>query len=77
MKPQIRTRKVHPDCPLTKEEICAVKAELYYVCSTNHTMNPPHPSWMAGLNDWKCQQMQHPDAYKEWLEKELKNLQET
>jgi len=40
-------------------------------------MNPPHPSWMAGLNDWQCQQMQHPDAYKEWLEKELKNLQET
>ena len=72
-----RARKVHDDCPLTKDEIIAVKAELYYVNSTNHCANPPHPSWYAGLNDWQIQQMKSPEAYREWLEKELATLQET
>lgn len=77
MKKVSPIKKVHSDCPFTKEEICAIKAELYFVCSTNHTMNPPHPSWMQGVQDWYCQQSNDSSAYKTWLENELKNLQET
>ena len=51
--------KIHKDCPFTKEEMDAIKAELYYVNSTNHCANPPHPSWYRGLNDWQVNK-QHP-----------------
>ena len=77
MKKVSPIRVVHPDCPLTKEEICAIKAELYFVCSTNHTMNPPHPSWIQGVQDWYCQQQRDNSDYKAWLQNELRNLQET
>ena len=68
--------KVHKECPLTKEEMDAVKAELYYINSTNHCANPPHPSWYRGLNDWQCKQMESKASYREWLEKELINMTE-
>ena len=51
--------KVHKDCPLTKEEMDAIKAELYYINSTNHCLNPPHPSWYRGLNDWQANRDNH------------------
>jgi len=51
--------KVHKDCPLTKEEMDAIKAELYYINSTNHCLNPPHPSWYKGLNDWQANRNSH------------------
>jgi hypothetical protein len=50
--------KIHKDCPFTKEEMDAIKAELYYVNSTNHCVNPPHPSWYRGLNDWQVKQQE-------------------
>lgn len=50
--------KIHKDCPLTKEDIDAIKAELYYINSTNHCINPPHPSWYRGLNDWQAKQQE-------------------
>lgn len=68
---------VHKDCPLTKEEINAVKAELYYVNSTNHCINPSHPTWWIGLNQWQCDQIsKHKSDYKAWLKKELKELED-
>lgn len=68
-------KDVHKECPLTKEEINAIKAELYYVNSTNHCINPSHPSWWMGLNQWQCDQINsHKEDYKAWLEKELKEL---
>jgi hypothetical protein len=51
--------KVHKDCPFTKEEMDAIKAELYYVNSTNRCLNPPHPSWYRGLNDWQTNRNNH------------------
>ena len=51
--------KVHKDCPLTKEDMDAIKAELYYINSTNHCLNPPHPSWYRGLNDWQANRNNH------------------
>ena len=50
--------KIHEDCPFTKEEMDAIKAELYYINSTNHCFNPPHPSWYRGLNDWQVKQQE-------------------
>jgi len=67
--------RLHKDCPFSREEIDAIKAELYYMNSTNQCTNPPHPSWYTGLNDWQCsQQSLKNDAYREWLEKELQNI---
>ena len=54
--------KVHKDCPLTKEEMDAIKAELYYINSTNHCLNPPHPSWYRGLNDWQTNRNNHAES---------------
>ena len=54
----MKTIKIHKDCPFTKEEMDAIKAELYYINSTNHCANPPHPSWYRGLNDWQVKQQE-------------------
>ena len=54
----MKTIKIHKDCPFTKEEMDAIKAELYYINSTNHCFNPPHPSWYRGLNDWQVKQQE-------------------
>lgn len=68
-------RKVHKDCPFTKEQINAIKAELYYVNSTNKCANPPHPTWYGGLTSWQNKEAEHKEAYEEWLRKELSEIE--
>lgn len=47
------TPNTHIDFPFTADDIAAIKAMLYYVNSTNKCINPPHPSWYAGVNAWQ------------------------
>lgn len=66
------TNKVHDDCPLTQEEMTAIKAELYYVNSTNQCINPPAPSWYRATTTFREQQQKDNSDYIKWLENELK-----
>lgn len=44
------------DFPFTADDIAAIKAMLYFVNSTNQCINPPHPSWYAGVNVWQTRE---------------------
>lgn len=72
-----KNRKVHNDCPFDKETINMIKAEMYYVRSTNKNCSDTTPmTLLHGVNDFEDDQRGESSgaAYKEWLEKELEQL---
>lgn len=72
-----KTKKVHKDCPFSHEELTAIKAELYFVNSTNHCANPPHPSWITAVEAFREQQERKDcSEYEKWLKNELEKLTE-
>lgn len=47
----IDMRQVYPS--LTKDKIARAQAMLYAVNTSNQCVNPPHPSWYRGYQNWK------------------------
>lgn len=68
--------KLHKDCPLTRDQIMAAKADLYLINSTNKCCNPPSMEWYKGVMYMEEKRMdeEHTSAYKQWLESELARL---
>lgn len=79
MKTPRLQKKVHKDCPFTREEILEIKAMLYNVNTSHHCCNPAPISWAVGYQEYEqVQQWKgHQERYKEWLENELKQLTNT
>lgn len=77
MKIQRIEKKIHKDCPFTREEILEIKATLYNVNTSHHCCNPAPVHWGVAAQEYEqLQQMKgSKERYKEWLENELKNLQ--
>lgn len=67
-----RIKRVHPDCPFTKEQIEHFQSMLYNVASANNIT--AYPSWYIGHTNHQNRQADHKEAYKKWLEKELKKI---
>lgn len=79
MKTLRTTKKIHNDCPFTREEILEIKSMLYNVNTGNHCCNPAPVHWGVAAQEYeqvqamKCSK----ERYKEWLENELKQLTKT
>jgi hypothetical protein len=75
----IRLTSVHKDCPFTREQILEFKAMLYNVNTSNHCCNPSFISWAVGFQQHEqlTRLAASKDAYKEWLENELRNINDT
>lgn len=70
-----KQNKIHEDCPFSQEDIDELQSELYLVASANNI--PVHPTWVKGFNRTECRKVHDKnDAYKDWLEKELKMIKE-
>jgi hypothetical protein len=41
-------KKIHPDCPFTREEIDEIHSMLYQTNAGNICLNPGCPSWYSG-----------------------------
>ena len=69
-------KKVHKDCPFTREEILEMKAMLYSVNTSFHCCNPAPVYWGVGFQEYEQLQAMKgsKERYKEWLENELKQL---
>lgn len=78
MKNPRTTKKVHKDCPFTREEILEIKAMLYNVNTSFHCCNPAPISWAVGYQEYEQMQQWkgHQERYKEWLEEELRKINE-
>lgn len=78
MKTPRLQKKVHKDCPFTREQILEMKAMLYNVNTSHHCCNPAPVHW--GVAAQKYEQLQamkgHKERYREWLEEELKKINE-
>ena len=79
MKTPRTTKKIHNDCPFTREEILEVKSMLYNVNTGNHCCNPAPVHWGVAAQEYEQVQAMkgHKERYKEWLENELKQLTNT
>lgn len=69
-------KKIHKDCPFTREQIVEMKAMLYSVNTSFHCCNPSFISWAVGFQEYEQLQQSKgsKERYKEWLENELKLL---
>ena len=76
MKSPRTEKKVHNDCPFTREEILEMKAMLYSANTSHRCCNPAPIYWAVGYQEYEQMQQWkgHKERYKEWLENELKNL---
>ena len=79
MKTPRTTKKIHNDCPFTREEIIEIKSMLYNVNTGNHCCNPAPVHWGVAAQEYEQVQAMkgHKERYKEWLENELKQLTNT
>lgn len=79
MKTTRTTKKIHNDCPFTREEILEIKSMLYNVNTGNHCCNPAPVHWGVAAQEYEQVQAMkgHKERYKEWLENELKQLTNT
>jgi hypothetical protein len=74
----IRTeKKIHKDCPFTREQILEMKSMLYNVNTGNKCCNPAPVSWAVGSQEYEQYKAykEHKKRYKEWLEEEIKKLE--
>lgn len=69
-------KKIHKDCPFTREEILEIKAMLYNVNTSFHCCNPAPVHWGVSAQQYdQVQQMKgSKERYKAWLENELNQL---
>lgn len=76
MKSPRTQKKVHKDCPFTREEIIEMKAMLYNVNAANHCCNPAPVHWGVAAQEYEQIQRrkENSTAYKEWLENELRRI---
>ena len=79
MKTPRTTKKIHNDCPFTREEILEIRSMLYNVNTGNHCCNPAPVHWGVAAQEYEQVQAMkgHKERYKEWLENELKQLTNT
>lgn len=79
MKTPRTTKKIHKDCPFTREEIIEIKAILYNVNTSFHCCNPAPVHWGVAAQEYEQVQAMkgHKERYKEWIENELKQLTNT
>lgn len=79
MKTPRLQKKVHKDCPFTREEILEIKAMLYNVNTSHHCCNPAPVHWGVAAQEYEQVQAMKgsKERYKEWLENELKQLTNT
>lgn len=77
MKTPRLQKKVHNDCPFTREQILEMKAMLYNVNTSHHCCNPAPVHWGVAAQEYEQMQQWkgHQERYKEWLENELQQLQ--
>ncbi len=77
MKTPRTQKKIHKDCPFTREQILELKAMLYNVNTGNLCCNPAPIYWAVGAQEYE--QIKaikgHQERYKEWLENELRKIQ--
>ena len=78
MSAGIRVKKVHEDCPFTREQILEIKSMLYNVNTSNHCCNPAPVHWGVAAQEYEqLQQWKgHQERYKQWLEEELRKINE-
>ena len=79
MKTPRLQKKVHKDCPFTREQILEMKSMLYNVNTGNHCCNPAPVHWGVAAQEYEQLQAMKgsKERYKEWLENELKQLTNT
>lgn len=79
MKTPRLQKKVHKDCPFTREEILEIKSMLYNVNTSHHCCNPAPVHWGVAAQEYEQLQAMKgsKERYKEWLENELKQLTNT
>lgn len=78
MKTPRLQKKVHKDCPFTREEILEIKSMLYNVNTSHHCCNPAPVHWGVAAQEYEqLQQWKgHQERYREWLEEELRKINE-
>lgn len=53
MKTPRLQKKVHKDCPFTREQILEMKAMLYNVNTANHCCNPAPVHWGVAAQEYE------------------------
>jgi hypothetical protein len=78
MKTPRLQKKVHKDCPFTREEILEIKSMLYNVNTSHHCCNPAPIHWGVAAQEYEQLQAMKgsKERYKEWLEEELRKINE-
>ena len=76
MKTPRLQKKVHKDCPFTREQILEMKAMLYNVNTSHHCCNPAPVHWGVAAQEYEQVQAMKgsKERYKEWLEEELRKI---